>query len=255
MSSQSELDEKQVLNAARELAEETAVSFTMDQLAAKAGVSRATIYRQLGGKKAILKRLADEHGLDELDQPDAPSRILRAARALFAQQGLMTPTMEQIADEANVGVATVYRHFGDKTGLLRAFLQAFHPRLPVTEHELTGDLRHDLAQLVETMLQFILEHQDMVQHSFSNAREWRDELMDLRPFQERSLSRVAAFLQAQMASGQLRASDPQQAATALTGMILSFGLIMPIYYKLPNPEPQATAVFITDLFLNGLKQP
>ena len=105
------------------------------------------------------------------------------------------------------------------------------------------------------MLQFILEHQDMVQHSFSNAREWRDELMDLRPFQERSLSRVAAFLQAQMASGQLRASDPQQAATALTGMILSFGLIMPIYYKLPNPEPQATAVFITDLFLNGLKQP
>ena len=255
MSSQSELDEKQVLDAARELAEETAVSFTMDQLAAKAGVSRATIYRQLGGKKAILKRLADEHGLDELDQPDAPSRILRAARALFAQQGLMTPTMEQIADEANVGVATVYRHFGDKTGLLRAFLQAFHPRLPVTEHELTGDLRHDLAQLVETMIRFILEHQDMVQHSFSNAREWRDELMDLRPFQERSLSRVAAFLQAQMASGQLRASDPQQAATALTGMILSFGLIMPIYYKLPNPEPQATAVFITDLFLNGLKQP
>ena len=255
MSSQSELDEKQVLNAARELAEETAVSFTMDQLAAKAGVSRATIYRQLGGKKAILKRLADEHGLDELDQPDAPSRILQAARALFAQKGLMTPTMEQIAEEANVGVATVYRHFGDKTGLLRAFLQAFHPHLPVTEHELTGDLRHDLAQLVETMIRFILEHQDMVQHSFSNAREWRDELMNLRPFQQRSLSRVANFLQSQMDAGQLRPIDPQQAATALTGMILSFGLIMPIYYKLPNPEPQATAVFITDLFLNGLKQP
>ncbi|MCA9918285.1 MAG: helix-turn-helix transcriptional regulator [Anaerolineales bacterium] len=256
MPSQNDLEiEKQVLNSARELVEETAVSFTMDQLAAKAGVSRATIYRQLGGKKAILKRLADEHGLDELDQPDVPNRILQAARTLFAEQGLMTPTMEQIAEEANVGVASVYRHFGDKTGLLRAFLQAFHPRLPVTEQELTGDLRHDLAQLVETMIRFILEHQDMVRHSFSNAREWRDELMDLRPFQERSLNRVATFLQAQMADGQLRAIDPQQAATALTGMILSFGLIMPTYYKLDNPEPRETAVFITNLFLDGLKQP
>lgn len=256
MPSQNDVEiEKQVLNAARELAEETAVSFTMDQLAAKAGTSRATIYRQLGGKKAILQRLADEHGLDELDQPDVPSRILHAARTLFAEQGLMAPTMEQIAEEANVGVATVYRHFGDKTGLLRAFLQAFHPRLPVADNELTGDLRQDLSQLVATMIRFILENQDMVRHSFSNAREWRDELMDLRPFQQRSLNRVANFLLSQMDAGLLRPVDPQQAATALLGMILAYGLIMPTYYKLPNPEPQETAVFITNLFLDGLKKP
>lgn len=256
MSSQSDLKfEQAVLQAARELVAETAVPFTMDQLAAKAGVSRATIYRQLGGKKAILKRLADEHGLDELDQPDAASRILQAARTLFAERGLMAPTMEQIAEEANVGVATVYRHFGDKIGLLRAFLQAFHPRLPITENELTGDLHLDLAQLVETMIRFIVEHRDMVQHSFSSLHEWREHLMDLRPFQVRSLSRIANFLEGQIAAGQLRSIDAQQAATALLGMILSFGLVMPTYYKLPDPEPQETAEFITNLFLDGLKQP
>ncbi|MCB8981061.1 MAG: helix-turn-helix transcriptional regulator [Ardenticatenaceae bacterium] len=256
MSSQNELAiEKEVLQAARELVKETAVSFTMDQLAAKAGVSRATIYRQLGGKKAILKRLADEHGLDDLDQPDAASRILRAARTLFAEQGLMSPTMEQIAEAANVGVATVYRHFGDKTGLLRAFLHAFHPQLPITDNELSGDLRTDLTQLVAMMMQFIVEHQDMMLHSFSNAQEWREHLMELRPFQERSLSRVTNFLQEQMDAGQLRPGNAQQAAAALVGMILAYSIILPTYYKLPTPNPQATAEFIASLFLDGLKQP
>lgn len=256
MSSHNESEiEQQVLQAAQTLAEETAASFTMDQLAARAGLSRATIYRHTGGKEAILKRLADEHGLDELHQPDVPSRILQAARKLFGEQGLMTPTMEQIAAEAEVGVATVYRHFGDKTGLLHGFMQAFHPRLPVEQEDMTGDLATDLAQLVETMIEFILEHRDMVLLSFSNAREWRDQLMGLRPFQERSLNRVANFLQSQMDTGQLRPIEPQQAASALLGMILSFSLIMPTYYKLPDPEPKETAVFITNLFLNGLKKP
>ncbi len=245
----------QILQAARILAEKTAATFTMEQLAAQTGLSRATIYRQIGGKKVILKRLADEHGLDDLHQPDVPSRILQAARKLFGEQGLMAPTMEQIAEEANVGVATVYRHFGDKTGLLRRFMQAFHPQLPTQQDDVSGDLATDLAQLVATMIQFILENQDMVRLSFSNAHEWRDHLMDLRPFQERSLNQVATFLQSEMASGQLRPIDPQQAATALVGMILSFSLIMPTYYKLPNPEPQETAVFITNLFLDGLKKP
>ena len=247
--------EKEILQAAQKLVEETAATFTMDQLAAKAGLSRATIYRQIGGKKAILQRLADEHGLDELHQPDVPSRILQAARKLFGEQGLMAPTMEQIAAEADVGVATVYRHFGDKTGLLRRFMQAFRPRLPTEPDDASGDLATDLAQLVETMIRFILENQDMVRLSFSNAREWRDQLAGLRPFQERSLNRVANFLQSQMDTGQLRPIEPQQAAAALLGMILSFSLIMPTYYKLPDPEPQETAVFITNLFLNGLKQP
>ena len=256
MSSRNDLAvEKVVLRAARELVEATAVPFTMDQLAAKAGVSRATIYRQLGGKKALLKRLADEHGLDDLDQPDAPSRILQAARQLFAKEGILTPTMEQIAAAASVGVATVYRHFGDKYGLIRAFLQSAHPHLPLEQADMSGNLRQDLVRLVETMVQFIVENQDMARLSFSNAREWRDQLVNLRPFQERTLSRITTFLQSQIDAGQLRPCDPQQAATALLGMILSFGLIMPTFYNLPNPEPQETAVFITNLFLDGLKQP
>ena len=244
----------QILQAAQQLAQETAVAFTMDDLASQTGLSRATIYRQVGSKKALLKLLAQEHGLPDLDQPDARSRILQAARTLFGQQGFVSPTMEQIAAEAGVGVATIYRHFGDKATLLKAFLQTYQPRLPTTNRQLSGDLTTDLTQLVNSMIRFILQNQDMVRLSFSNAHEWREQLTEARPFQERSLNRVANFLQSQIDTGQLRPFDPYQAAIALLGMILSFSLIMPTYYQLPDPEPQETAVFIVQLFLDGLRQ-
>ena len=49
----------QVLAAAdRLLAAGAGASFTMDQLVKEARVSRATIYRHLGNKEALLQRLA-----------------------------------------------------------------------------------------------------------------------------------------------------------------------------------------------------
>lgn len=253
MSSQNSVASKtEILEAAAELVQETAATFTINDLAAHTGLSRATIYRQVGGKKALLKQLAQAQNLPHLDQPDMPQRILQAARRLFGQQGLVSPTMEQIAAEAGVGVATVYRHFGDRSTLLKTFLQTFQPELPISQTETSGDLRTDLTRLVESMIRFILQNQDMVQHSFSHAQQWHEELAEVRPFRERSLIRIGNFLQSQMEAGKLRPVDPKKAATALAGLILSFSIIMPTYYQSPEPEPQETAVFITELFLNGL---
>jgi AcrR family transcriptional regulator len=255
MPSQSDLITKtKILQAAKTLVQDTAVSFTMDALAKQTGFSRATIYRQVGSKKALLQRLAQEHGLPNPTQPDVRSRILQAARTIFGQYGLVTPTMEQIASEADVGVATVYRHFGDRPTLLKSFMEAFQPRLPSDDAQSSGDLTSDLIQLVQSMIQFILQNQDMVRLSFANSAEWQAVLTEVRPFQERSLVRVATFLQSQMELGKLHSVDPHKAATALLGMILSFSLIMPTYYQLPEPEPQDTAVFIVRLFLDGLRK-
>ncbi len=254
MSSQSDsATQAHILQAAQELLQDTAVPFTMDTLADKTGLSRATIYRQIGSKKALLQLLAAKHGLENLTQPDVRSRILQAARTLFGQHGLITPTMEQIASEAGVGVATVYRHFGDRLTLLKTFMETFLPPLPTGEAQSSGDLTTDLIRLVQSMIQFIVQNQDMVRLSFAHGTELQAMLTKIRPFQERSLVRVAAFLQSQMDAGNLQPIDPRQAATALLGMVLSFSLIMPTYYQLPEPEPQETAVFIVHLFLDGLR--
>lgn len=55
--------------------------------------------------------------------PDAATeRILDAARAELAMHGVRQTTMNQVADAAGLGVATVYRRFPQKAQLVRAVI-------------------------------------------------------------------------------------------------------------------------------------
>lgn len=49
--------------------------------------------------------------------------MLEAAGALMARRGYARTTMEQIAERAGVGVATVYKHFGNKARILEAIIR------------------------------------------------------------------------------------------------------------------------------------
>jgi AcrR family transcriptional regulator len=48
--------------------------------------------------------------------------ILAAAERLVAARGAAAITMDQVASEAGVGKGTLFRHFGDRCGLMRALL-------------------------------------------------------------------------------------------------------------------------------------
>jgi AcrR family transcriptional regulator len=48
--------------------------------------------------------------------------ILGVAEGLVAERGAGTVTMDQIAHAAGVGKGTLFRHFGDRCGLMRALL-------------------------------------------------------------------------------------------------------------------------------------
>ncbi|ALO97900.1 TetR/AcrR family transcriptional regulator [Streptomyces hygroscopicus] len=50
------------------------------------------------------------------------ARLLEAAARLIAEHGVAGVTMEAVAAAANVGKGTVFRRFGDRTGLLMALL-------------------------------------------------------------------------------------------------------------------------------------
>ncbi|MET9256184.1 TetR/AcrR family transcriptional regulator [Streptomyces sp. NPDC048182] len=50
------------------------------------------------------------------------ARLLEAAARLIAEQGVAALTMEAVAAAASVGKGTVFRRFGDRTGLLMALL-------------------------------------------------------------------------------------------------------------------------------------
>jgi|SRR5215475_6283378 len=48
---------------------------------------------------------------------DAPTRLLKAARRLFAEKGMAATSIRDLAQEAGVNVAAVNYHFGDKEQL------------------------------------------------------------------------------------------------------------------------------------------
>src|SRR5437764_3304520 len=48
---------------------------------------------------------------------DAPARLLKAARKLFADRGLAATSIRELAQEAGVNIAAVNYHFGDKEQL------------------------------------------------------------------------------------------------------------------------------------------
>lgn len=248
--------ERSVVAAAERLLDETGAAFTMARLEAEAGVSRATIYRRVGGKAELLARLAEARG-ESFEPLDARADILEATRTVLGRAGFAAATIEGIAAEAGVGVATVYRHFGDKETLLRAFAEEATPRAAVRELALHpgDDVAADLETIVRATLGFFFDNRDVLRLVLLGGERERSYLERLRGRSDSTLARLTDYFGAQLEAGRLRdAGAPADLALALMGMILSFAVIGPLHYGTRLDEPQRNARLIVELFLNGLRE-
>lgn len=227
----------------------------MEQIENKTGISRSTIYRHVGNKEMILKRLARERG-ETFEKPDTRLRILKAARVVFGQEGFAATTMEMIAREAGVGVATVYRHFGDKESLIRAFIKEMVPRRVIHTMTLhpTEDVAHDLEQIVEIMTTFFFDNRDVLRLVFLGGETERAYFKSLRQGSDSTLRLLANYFHSQMTARRLRnVGDPEELALALLGMMLAFAVIGPLHYGTKIDFPEQVSKFIVTIFLNDLR--
>jgi AcrR family transcriptional regulator len=82
-------------------------------------------------------------------------RILAAAEAVFGAHGPLGST-EDVADQAGVGIATVFRHFPTKDALIEATLVRLFDRLNEQAAQLAGEpdpgdaIRRLIATMIET---------------------------------------------------------------------------------------------------------
>jgi AcrR family transcriptional regulator len=115
-----------ILSKARGLLQ-TGRNPTVTQLAAAAGVSRTSFYREFESREALLDAL----GL----QPEsgARERILEAALKLIGADGLNALSMDDLATQADVSRATLYRLFPGKAALFTSLVHAFSPLDQVLE--------------------------------------------------------------------------------------------------------------------------
>ena len=130
--------------------------------------------------------------------------ILDTTAALVSEHGMLSVTMSQIAEEAGIGRATLYKYFPD----VEAILLAWHDR-QVTGHleQLAGlvDRPGSAAARLEAVLEayaLISRHADGGHHGELGAFLHRDEL--LAPAQQRLTAMLSDLIAATAQAGDLR---------------------------------------------------
>ena len=169
-------------------------------------------------------------------------QLLDVATRLFASAGT-EPSMRAIANEAGVGIATLYRHFPTRESLVDAVYQDQVSRLTVGARELLVqldppaalrrwmDLFGDWIATKNGMLDTLLA---MVESGEIAHAHTRTEL----------LAAIDNILEAGRTTGQLRADVPaEDIAAALIG----------IFTVASSPDHSALAARLLDLLMDGLR--
>lgn len=211
---------------------------TVAAVAKAAGVSRAAIYRRFGHRDALLAALVASGRVDAAP-PEPRERILDAVGAVIRRQGLAATTIEAVAREAAVGEATVYRRFGDRRGLLQAFVAERTPRRVAAALPLEGgDPEEDLLLLTRENLVFLREHRGLFQLMYSADPEARALLAEARGETGSVREQTERYLAA-------RFSDPRAA--------LAFhGLLVAVAWSAQG-DPDDDARFVVSTFLRGVR--
>ena len=125
-------------------------------IADRAGISRSTLLRRLGGSRAALHEAVQAAGID----PGGRSvrvRAVHAAAVLISETGLAAATLEAIAGRAGCAVESLYAVFGNRDTLLAAVFDQYSPIVDIddvlaTEHsDLTATVRHVYRTLAEVL--------------------------------------------------------------------------------------------------------
>jgi AcrR family transcriptional regulator len=195
---------------------------SMDQLAAAAGVSRATLYRLFGSQQHLL------HELGLTPPPTVRSRVLDTALDLVGRHGLAELSMDELAAAAGVSRATLYRLVAGKEALFAELVRSFSPFEPIAAVlEAAGD--RSPAEVIPAVAQAMAAAMDgrmglLLQLLFEFAGHPDPDgghgASESAIQGMRTLPLVAGYLASQMAAGRLRRMDPDLAFQALAGPIV-----------------------------------
>jgi TetR/AcrR family transcriptional regulator len=159
-------------------------------------------------------------------------RILSAAEAHFAAQGIAGARTDQIAMAAHANKAMLYYYFGDKRRLHRAVLENLFRQLraSVYSHPKTGgSSRENLRSFVAGYFDFLATHPNyprLVQREAMERTRNFDWIVReyLRPF----FRQLAAAIERGVAAREFRNVDPHHTAFTIVGMITSYFAAAPI---------------------------
>ncbi|WP_414565712.1 MULTISPECIES: TetR family transcriptional regulator [unclassified Anabaena] len=162
----------------------------------------------------------------------ARQRLIQSALELFTAQGVSATTTRQIAEKAEVNEVTLFRHFGNKHGLLLSVLEesaAFKNLGESLVQRATppGDIYQALKDYASDSLHALERIPELVRSVVGEAKQYP---MENRRAIGRGLTEanryVAEYLAAVIQQGDLNTYLPaEKLASLLNGMILGYAVI------------------------------
>src|SRR6267143_334187 len=204
-------------------------NLTVEQVATAAGVSRTSFYRSFESRRALLDALAVE------PETGARERILEGALDMIGAAGLTALSMDELAAQAGVSRATLYRLFPGKPALFTGVLRTYSPLEPVTS--LVDSMRDQppevvMPEIARTVYRIVYGSgtprigllRAVVLELSSLSADSEEAARDLVAV---LFGSVGSYLMAQMAAGRLRMMHPLLALQMMIGPIFFHLLTRP----------------------------
>ncbi|HEY3139291.1 MAG TPA: TetR/AcrR family transcriptional regulator [Blastocatellia bacterium] len=191
------------------------------------------------------------------------SQIVAVAAGLFSQKGFRGTTTKEIADEAGVSEAIIFRHFATKDELYNAILD--HKVKQATERmkanlEDAARRKDDNAyfgSLAYEMLQFHTKDHTFMRLLLFSALEGHDLSEIFFHSTAREIkNQIRRYIKQRITDGAFRKVDPAVAARAFVGMVLNQAQVRNIFRDddLRFSNRQMADRFV-DIFLAGIRKP
>lgn len=130
---------------------------TFRAVAADVGASETALLERL--LSAMVEQASGEKAGRHGEVRRTKERILAAAQEVFSQKGFHQATMDEIAERAEVGKGTLYRHFPSKESLFHQLVQIRLKELEA-EAERILDSDDDVLSMIQKYLQIYFEFFD-----------------------------------------------------------------------------------------------
>lgn len=187
-----------------------------------------------------------ERGIQVTEQ-STKERIILAAIDLVHERGYQGATTKAIAERAGVNEVTLFRHFGNKKGIMKAAIDTFSipdHLLQTIDAQLRWDLEHDLPFLVRQYHEIVEQKEQVILISLKEAGTFPelDELIAHIPTMYKE--KIKTYFEQMVADGKIRKEDPEILATSF--IYMNFG-----YFFLKNRIDASKGPIQLDSFIEN----
>lgn len=193
-------------------------------------------------------------------EAETQTRILKAARKLFARRGYDGTTTRDLAQEANVAEGTIFRHFENKKAILiEVATQGWVEILTDLLTELSEMASYKaIAQVMRKRMLNLHQNADLLRVCFMEAQFHPELSEQIQSDVIVKMTDVAeAFFETAMDQGVYRRMNPRIVAQIFLGMFTIAGFSRDTITP-GDASPQAMlemAEGMADIFLNGVLSP